>query len=88
MRKHYEFSKMRARRNPYVRRLKQSVTIRLDRETVIHFKSMAVKTGIPYQNLINLYLRDCALNRLQLSLEWLAEKEQTGSARHKDERHN
>jgi predicted DNA binding CopG/RHH family protein len=88
MRKHYEFSKMKARKNPYVRRLEQSVTIRLDRETVMHFKSMAVKTGIPYQNLINLYLRDCVLHRLQLSFEWLTEQEQTESARQKKERHD
>ena len=70
MRKHYDFSKMKARKNPYVRQLKQPVTIRLDRETVAHFKSLAVKTGIPYQNLINLYLRDCAQNNRQLSMQW------------------
>ncbi len=73
MREHYDFSKMKGRKNPYVKRLKQPVTIRLDRETVRHFKAMAVKTGIPYQNLINLYLRDCALHRRQLSMEWLSE---------------
>ncbi len=88
MRQHYEFSKMKARKNPYIRRLKQPVTIRLDRETVLHFKSMAVKTGIPYQNLINLYLRDCALHRRQLSLKWLAEPKQGRSDRRKAKRHN
>ena len=72
MRGHYDFSKMKGRKNPYVRRLKQPVTIRLDRETVAHFKALAVKTGIPYQNLINLYLRDCAQYNRQLSMEWVA----------------
>jgi len=72
MRDHYDFSKMKARRNPYVKRLKQPVTIRLDRETVAYFKAMAVKTGLPYQNLINLYLRDCAVHGRKLSLKWVS----------------
>jgi len=66
MRKHYDFAKMKGRKNPYVRMLKQPVTIRLDRETVAYFKSLAVKTGLPYQNLINLYLRDCAAHQREL----------------------
>jgi uncharacterized protein (DUF4415 family) len=70
MRAHYDFSKLKGRKNPYLKRLKQPVTIRLDRETVAYFKALAVKTGIPYQNLINLYLRDCALTRRQLSMNW------------------
>jgi uncharacterized protein (DUF4415 family) len=70
MRKHYDFSKMKARKNPYVKMLKQPVTIRLDRETVAYFKALAEKTGLPYQNLINLYLRDCAVHRREPSLQW------------------
>ena len=70
MREHYDFSKMRGRRNPYVKRLKQPITIRLDQETVSHFKALAVKTGVPYQKLINLYLRDCVQNQRQLSMKW------------------
>ena len=70
MRAHYDFSKMKARKNPYVRFLKQSVTIRLDRDTVAYFKELAERTGLPYQHLINLYLRDCALGRKKLSLRW------------------
>ncbi len=62
---------MKGRKNPYVKKLKQPVTIRLDRETVAHFKALAVKTGIPYQNLINLYLRDCAQSNRQLSMKWI-----------------
>ncbi len=63
MRKHYDFSKMKGRKNPYVKHLKQPVTIRLDKSTVAYFKSLAAELGMPYQSLINLYLRDCALNR-------------------------
>jgi uncharacterized protein (DUF4415 family) len=70
MRAHYDFSKMKARKNPYVKMLKQSVTIRLDRDTVAYFKAMATKTGLPYQQLINLYLRDCAIQQRQLSMRW------------------
>lgn len=70
MRKHYEFEKMKGERNPYVRRLKQPITIRLDKATVSYFKTLAVELGMPYQNLINLYLRDCALNRKRINLKW------------------
>jgi predicted DNA binding CopG/RHH family protein len=70
MRAHYDFSRMKARRNPYIKFLKQSVTIRLDRETVEYFKALATKSGLPYQSLINLYLRDCASNQRELSFQW------------------
>ena len=70
MRKHYDFSKMKGRKNPYAKRLKQPVTMRLDRDTVAYFKAMAEETGIPYQTLINLYLRDCAINDRKLKMEW------------------
>jgi len=68
MRKEYDFSK--GRRNPYARRLKKQITIRLEKDTIDYFKSLAVETGIPYQTLINLYLRDCAANRRKLSMRW------------------
>jgi len=61
---------MKGRRNPYVRRLKQPVTIRLDRETVAYFKALAAKTQLPYQHLINLYLRECAMQHKEPRLEW------------------
>ena len=70
MKSHYDFSKMKAHKNPYVKLLKQPVTIRLDRDTVAYFKELAEKTGLPYQNLINLYLRDCAVQHRELSLQW------------------
>jgi predicted DNA binding CopG/RHH family protein len=69
MRKSYDFSK--ARRNPYARRLKRQVTIRLDEETIAYFTTLASETGIPYQTLINLYLRDCASSKKKLALNWL-----------------
>jgi uncharacterized protein (DUF4415 family) len=70
MRKHYDFGKMKGERNPYVRALKQPITMRLDKATVSYFKELAEELGMPYQNLINLYLRDCALNQRKLELKW------------------
>lgn len=68
MRDSYDFSK--SRKNPYARRLKKPVTIRLDEETIAYFKDMAEKKGIPYQSLINLYLRDCAERNRDLKVKW------------------
>mgnify|MGYP003385598769 FL=1 len=68
MRKHYEFAK--ARPNPYARLLKKQITLRLDESTVEYFKDLAQDTAIPYQTLINLYLRECAASRKQLHLAW------------------
>jgi len=70
MRAHYDFEKMKGVRNPYIRQLKQPITIRLDKATVAYFKTMAGEIGMPYQNLINLYLRECALNNKRLKLKW------------------
>ena len=68
MRKEYDFSK--ARKNPYASHLKKQVTIRLDEATVKYFKELAKDDGIPYQTLINLYLRDCAGSGRKLTMEW------------------
>ncbi len=70
MKKHYDFSK--ARKNPYAKRLKKQITIRLDQPTIEYFKGVADTSGIPYQTLINLYLRDCAEKGRRLSMEWKA----------------
>ena len=59
MRKEYDFSKMKGRKNPYAQRLKKTVTIRLGKDVIAYFKVLADEAGIPYQQLINLYLRDC-----------------------------
>lgn len=68
MRRQYDFSK--AKRNPYARRLKQQVTIRLDPDTIVYFKGLAEELNIPYQTLINLYLRECASSRKRLAVTW------------------
>ena len=70
MRSHYDFSKMKGEKNPYIKELKQPVTIRLDKASVQYFKSLANELGMPYQNLINLYLRDCAAKHKKLTLKW------------------
>ena len=70
MREHYDFSKMKGKKNPYIKYLKQPVTMRLDKDSVDYFKSLAEESGIPYQTLINLYLRDCAANARKLDLKW------------------
>ena len=70
MREHYDFSKMKGKKNPYIKFLKQPVTMRLDKDSVDYFKSLAEESGIPYQTLINLYLRDCAANARKLDLKW------------------
>jgi uncharacterized protein (DUF4415 family) len=70
MRKHYDFEKMKGEKNPYVKHLKQPITIRLDKATVAYFKALAAELGMPYQNLINLYLRDCALHQKKLDIKW------------------
>ena len=70
MRAYYDFTKMKGEKNPYLSRLKQPITIRLDKATVSYFKELAQEIGMPYQNLINLYLRDCALHHKKLALKW------------------
>jgi len=70
MRAHYDFLKMKGDKNPYIKNLKQPVTIRLDKASIAYFKELASESGMPYQNLINLYLRDCALNHKKLALTW------------------
>jgi uncharacterized protein (DUF4415 family) len=70
MRDHYDFAKLKAKKNPYTKYLKQPVTMRLDKDSVEYFKSLAEDSGIPYQTLINLYLRDCAANERKLDLKW------------------
>jgi uncharacterized protein (DUF4415 family) len=70
MRKEYDFTKMKGRKNPYASRLKKQVTIRMGIDVINHFKKMSEETGIPYQNLINLYLRDCVRSNRKISIKW------------------
>ena len=67
MRKKYDFTD--AKKNPYLKRLKKPVTIRLETEVILYFKGLSAQTGIPYQNLINLYLRDCAQTNKRLAFK-------------------
>jgi uncharacterized protein (DUF4415 family) len=68
MRKEYDFSA--ARKNPHAAQLKKQITIRLDEESISYFKSISEEVGIPYQSLINLYLRDCAATHRKLDFNW------------------
>ncbi|MFN8602037.1 MAG: BrnA antitoxin family protein [Candidatus Binatia bacterium] len=68
MRARYDFTN--ARKNPYAKKLKRQITIRLDEPTIEYFKSLAAEVGMPYQALINLYLRDCAAQRRRPSIRW------------------
>jgi predicted DNA binding CopG/RHH family protein len=72
MRAHYDFAGMKSRKNPYARRLKRLVTMRLDSSSVAYFKELAAETRLPYQSLINLYLRDCVERRRRLSQRWVS----------------
>lgn len=66
--KEFDFSK--AVKNPYAKALKKQVTINLGENVIIYFKGKAAQTGIPYQTLINLYLKDCVTNNRNLELTW------------------
>ena len=68
MREEYDCSK--SKKNPYASQLKKPITIRLDEDSVTYFKSVSDEVGIPYQSLINLYLRDCAASHRKLNLNW------------------
>jgi uncharacterized protein (DUF4415 family) len=70
MKKEYDLSKMKSRRNPYVDKLKRQVTIRMADDVIAYFKDLSDETGIPYQTLINLYLRDCMQNKRRPDLSW------------------
>ncbi len=68
MREEYDFSN--AKKNPYASQLKKQITIRLDEDAINYFKAISEEVGIPYQSLINLYLRDCAATQRKLNLSW------------------
>ena len=70
MRDEYNIRELNPRKNPYACRLKKQITINIDGSTIDYFKSMAAADGIPYQTLINLYLRDCADNRRKIQMSW------------------
>ena len=70
MKDEYDLSKMKSRPNPYAKSLKKHVTLRMSPDVVEYFKKMAEETNIPYQSLINLYLRDCSVSKRKLNMRW------------------
>ena len=70
MKTEYDLSKMKSRKNPYASKLKRPVTMRLSEDVVAYFKEMAAEAGVPYQSLINLYLRDCITHHRKVKIVW------------------
>jgi len=70
MKKEYDLSKMKSRKNPYASKLKKPVTMRLSEDVIVYFKEMSESSGVPYQSLINLYLRDCVAQHRKLDISW------------------
>lgn len=68
----YDFSKLQSRKNPYASKLKKPVTMRLSEDVISYFKEMAEEQGVPYQSLINLYLRDCVSQHRKIDISWKA----------------
>ena len=73
MKDEYDLSKMKSHKNPYASKLKKSVTMRLSEDVIDYFKEMAEEKGIPYQSLINLYLRDCVAQHREVDISWQSE---------------
>ncbi len=70
MKAEYDLSKMQSRKNPYAGKLKKPVTMRLSEDVISYFKDMAEESGVPYQSLINLYLRDCIKEGRKIDISW------------------
>lgn len=70
MKDEYDLSSMKSRKNPYVSKLKKPVTMRLSEDVISYFKEMADENGVPYQSLINLYLRDCMTQHRKIDISW------------------
>ena len=68
MKSDYDFTD--SQRNPYAKSLKKQITIRLETDVIDYFKAMSQEAGMPYQSLINLYLRECARSGRKISLSW------------------
>lgn len=70
MKDEYDLSTLQARKNPYASKLKKPITMRISEDVVEYFKAMAQQTGVPYQSLINLYLRDCVTHNRKIDISW------------------
>ena len=71
MREEYDIKNLNPRKNPYANKLKKQITINVDSSIIDFFKDLSNDTGIPYQTLINLYLRDCVQNNKHLNISWV-----------------
>ena len=74
MKSEYDLSKLKSRKNPYAAKLKKPVSMRLSEDVVTYFKVMANEAGVPYQSLINLYLRDCVMRHCKVQIAWPSAK--------------
>jgi uncharacterized protein (DUF4415 family) len=72
MKQEYDLSKLKSRKNPYASKLKKPVTMRLSEDVIGYFKDMSAENGVPYQSLINLYLRDCVATHRKVDISWQA----------------
>jgi uncharacterized protein (DUF4415 family) len=70
MRKEYNLKNMKLKTNPYINKLKKSVTIRLDSDVVEYFKKLSEETSTPYQTLLNDFLRSCKEQNLKPKTVW------------------
>lgn len=77
MRDEYDFSDAMA--NPYAKRLKKQVTIRLDQSVLEYFKQLSEDVDVPYQTLINMYLKDCATSKRKLQVSWSDDNSDEGA---------
>ena len=69
MKENYDFSK--SKKNPYIKKLKKQISIRIEEDTISYFKKLSDELDVPYQSLINLYLKDCAKTQKKLQVSWL-----------------
>jgi uncharacterized protein (DUF4415 family) len=77
MKPEYDLSKMKSRKNPYASKLKKPVTMRLSEDVIGYFKDMAEENGVPYQSLINLYLRDCVTQHRKVDISWQSKQQKS-----------
>ena len=70
MRKNYDLKKMKWKSNPYTKLLKKPVTIRFDEDVISYFRTLSEQEGIPYQTLMNLFLRYCKEQGLKPKTNW------------------
>jgi uncharacterized protein (DUF4415 family) len=70
MKSEYDLASMKSRPNPYASKLKKPVTMRLSEDVISYFKGMSTEAGVPYQSLINLYLRDCVMQHRKVQIAW------------------